>query len=538
MIRTESGIELKKKLLEGIETVNKAVSSTLGPSGRNVLIHGADGVVRITKDGATVAASFSQLDGEVQNVSAQLIRQVAINTADKAGDGTTTATLLAASIVSRGIKSILQGNNAVEVKKGIDIAIKATIEKLRTISKEITSEEQLKHIASISANNDTEIGNIIATAIDKVGKDGMVTIEQSKGDVSYLDTVEGIQFDRGYKSPFFVTDNSNNNAILDDPFIFIYDDVITSAAQLLPLLTAVTGLNKSILIIGEVEAEALAMLIVNKQRGMLKAIAVKAPEFGDRRDHILEDIAIMTGGRVFSKKKGDNIEKIKNFPVDQLGRSRKVTVTKDQTTIIDGKGNSDDIIKRIEDLKSLYDNAKSPYEIETIQSRLAKMTGGVAIIYVGGVSEVEMKEKHDRIEDALHATRAAVLEGYVPGGGLALMNCVPSLKYLKGDNLDQDLGIRIVIEAIQQPFIKILSNAGIENHYEIWTTILMTGDENTWIGYNVKTGVYEDFNVSGVIDPTKVTRTALENAASIAGTILTTDSIIYLKEDKSRTEEA
>ena len=532
MIKTEFGIELKKKLLAGIDIVNNSVSSTLGPSGRNVLIRRDDGSIHITKDGVTVASSITELNDEVENIGAQLLKQVAIKAADKVGDGTTTATLLATAMIREGIKSITQGCNPVSVKKGIDRAVKVVIGKLKEIAKDITGEEQIKQVATISANNDTEIGELITTAMDKVGLDGVVTIEESKTGETYLDTVEGIQFDRGYKSPFFVTDNNTMQAILEDPYILIYDDNLTTGKQLVPVLGAVNKIDRSLLIIArDIDGEALATLIVNKGRNIVKVCGVKAPEFGDRRLHVLQDIATLTGGTVISKDKGYDLAKMTSFDLKLLGQARMVTVTKGQTTIIDGKGNTDAISSRIVEIKTQLDKADSNFDTQILQSRLAKMTGGVAVIYVGGGSEVEMREKKDRVDDALHATRAAIEEGIVPGGGMALMRCVDSLQRLHVGEPDEILGAMIVEQAIQEPFRKILSNAGIEDFYRILHCIDAESKDN-WNGYNIKTGMYDSFLTTGVVDPVKVTRTALENAASIAGTILTTESVVYLKTEK------
>jgi chaperonin GroEL len=532
MIKTEFGIELKKKLLVGIDIVNASVSSTLGPSGRNVLIRREDGSIHITKDGVTVAASITELEDEVENIGAQLLKQVAIKAADKVGDGTTTATLLATAMIREGIKSITQGCNPVSVKKGIDHAVKVVTGKLKEIAKDITGEEQIKQVATISANNDTEIGELIATAMDKVGMDGVVTIEESKTGETYLDTVEGIQFDRGYKSPFFVTDNNSMQAILEDPYILIYDDNLTTGKQLVPVLSAVNKLDRSLLIIArDIDGEALATLIVNKGRNIVKVCGVKAPEFGERRVHVLQDIATLTGGTLLSKDKGYDLTKMQNFDVKLLGQARMVTVTKEQTTIIDGKGDVDAISNRIVEIKTQLDKADSNFDTQILQSRLAKMTGGVAVVYVGGASEVEMREKKDRVDDALHATRAAIEEGIVPGGGMALMRCVDSLQSLHIGEPDEILGVEIVEKAIQEPFRKILFNAGIEDFYRILHCIDAESKDN-WNGYNVKTGMYDNFLTIGVVDPVKVTRTALENAASIAGTVLTTESVVYLKTEK------
>ena len=543
MVHTKFGIDLKKKLLEGIEIINKSVGSTLGPSGRNVLIHGTDGIIRITKDGVTVAASFSKLNDPIQDIGAQLLKQVSLKAADKAGDGTTTATVLASKMIEKGISAISQNVNPIEIKKGMDLASKTVVDKLREMSQDITDEQQLIQVATISANNDDEIGKLLAEAMNKVGVEGVVTIEDSYDGETKLDTVEGMQFDRGYKSPYFVTDNNSMQAILEDPYILIYEGEISKAKQIIPIMESVNAVNSSLLIIAtDIVGEALATLIVNKGRQLIKVAAVKAPDYGDRRLQILQDIAVLTGGTTLHKDQV-NLEKTRDLKL--LGRSRKVNISKDQTTIIEGKGDIDAISQRITEIKAQLDNSKSNFETETLQNRLAKMTGGIAVVYVGGGSQVEVNEKKDRVDDAMHATRAALEEGIVPGGGIALLNCLESLDKLVAINHDQSIGIDIVKQAIKEPFRKILENAGIENQYEVIANInhnkanYPSDDEsnNIWEGYNVKTGVYENFFYSGVIDPTKVTRTALENAVSVAGTILTTESVVYLEEDKKKNSD-
>ena len=535
MTKTEFGVELKKKLIKGIDLVNASVSSTLGPSGRNVLIRKEDGTIQVTKDGVTVASSITRLEDEVEDVGAELLKQVALKAADKVGDGTTTATLLAATIVKEGVKSIEKGSNPIYVKKGMDMALKIVVDKLKKMSKDISSEDQIKQVATISGNNDSEIGELIATAMEKVGRDGIVSIEESKTGETKLDTVEGMQFNRGFKSPYFVTDNNTMLSILeDDPYVLLYDDEIKTNKQLIGVLSTVNGQGKSLLIIAkDIEGEALSTLIVNKIRGIIKLSAVKAPEYGDRRTHALEDIAILTGGTVLSSRKGHDLTKMNPFDLGLLGQTRLVTVSKDQTTIIDGKGDIDKITARVTEIKSLIDKSESQFETEILQNRLAKMIGGVAVIHVGGFSDVEMKEKKDRIDDALHATRAAIEEGIVPGGGMALMRCIDHHPKHKM-SADERLGYDIVMRSIEEPFRKILSNAGIDNFYSILNEIDKANPDHKWSGYNVKTGEYQDFFQSGIIDPTKVTRTALENAISIAGTILTTESIVYLKSETSK----
>lgn len=532
MIKTEFGTELKNKLLVGINKLNSSVSSTLGPSGRNVIIREDDGVIKITKDGVTVAKAFNKLEDPIEDIGAQMIKQVSIRSADKVGDGTTTSTLLATVMVTEGIKAITQGSNAVEVKKGIDKAVSAVVGQLKVISQEISSEDQIKQVATISANNDTEVGTLIATALDKVGNDGVIAIEESKTGETELEVVEGMMIDRGFKSPYFVTNNAMMNAVLDKPLVFLYDGRISSTAQILPVLQAAAVENQPLLIIAEdIEGEALALLVVNKVNNVLKVCAVKAPDFGERRTHILEDMAVLTGGTVVSPTKGNKIDKMKKDEFTPLfGKARMVTVTSKDTTIIDGKGTPEAITERLMDIKTQIDVAKSNFEVEKLQDRLSKLTGGVAIINVGGMSEVELKEKKDRVDDALHATKAALDQGIVPGGGMALINCIDAVKTAEYSNKDQELGAKIVEKALYAPFSTILANAGEENPYEILSNIksLQPHSANAvWEGFNVKTGEYTDLLTAGVLDPTKVTRSAIENAASVAGTILTTDSTVY-----------
>ena len=532
MIKTEFGTELKNKLLVGINKLNSSVSSTLGPSGRNVIIREDDGVIKITKDGVTVARAFNKLEDPIEDIGAQMIKQVSIRSADKVGDGTTTSTLLATVIVSEGIKAITQGSNAVEVKKGIDKAVSAVVNQLKTMSQDISSEAQIKQVATISANNDTEVGTLIATALDKVGNDGVIAIEESKTGETELEVVEGMMIDRGFKSPYFVTNNSMMNAVLEKPLVFLYDGRISSTAQILPVLQAAAVENQALLIIAEdIEGEALALLVVNKVNNVLKVCAVKAPDFGERRTHVLEDMAVLTGGTVVSATKGNKIDKMKKDEFTALfGKARMVTVTSKDTTIIDGKGTPEAIEQRLNDIRGQIDIAKSNFEVEKLQDRLSKLTGGVAIINVGGMSEVELKEKKDRVDDALHATKAALDQGIVPGGGMALINCIDAVKSAEYSNKDQELGAKIVEKALYAPFSTILANAGEENPYQILSNVKTNQKQSMnplWEGYNVKTGEYTDLLAAGVLDPTKVTRSAIENAASVAGTILTTDSTVY-----------
>jgi len=536
MIKTEFGNDLKNKLSNGIIKLNASVSSTLGPSGRNVLIKNEDGTVRITKDGVTVAKAFTRLEDPVEDVGAQLIKQVSIKSADKAGDGTTTSTLLATTMVLEGIKGIGRGSNPVEVKKGIDKAVAQVVKHLKTISTDITSEDQIKQVATISANNDSEVGNLIATALDKVGRDGVVAIEESKTGETSLEIVEGMEFERGYKSPYFVTDNNTMQSVLDKPYVLLFDGRLTTSKQLLEVLNFAATQAKPLLIIAEdIDGEALATLLVNKMRGNIQVCAVKAPDFGERRTHILEDIATLTNATVISKDKGHTIEKIPASTfATLLGKCRVVTSSKDKTTIIDGTGKAEEIEARVLALKEQIDNSKSDYERERLQDRLAKLIGGVAIINVGGLSEIELKEKKDRVDDALHATKAAIEEGIVPGGGMAFIECANNLDRSQFANNDQLLGYEIVLKAIKEPFRKILYNAGIDDPHSILADIKAIKEtykegatQSIWEGFNVKNMKYENFLTTGILDPTKITRTAIENAASVAGTIITTESVIY-----------
>ena len=521
----EFGTVARKELVKGIDKLADAVVATLGPNGRNVVISNNQGVPQSTKDGVTVAKSIA-LKEPTQELGVQLLKQAAINTANKAGDGTTTSTLLAREIIKAGLNSLDNGENAVKIKREIDIAVTTTINNLRDkISEDITGEAQLEQIASISANNDPEIGKLISTAIDKVGLDGVVHIEESKTGDTYLETVEGMQFDRGFKSPYFVTDNNTMSSILDTPAILILDQKLTQVKELLPILEAVSSEGKSLLIIAEdIDNEALATLIVNKMRGTVNVCAVKSPDFGERRKLVLEDIALTTGGQVFSKDKGMKLDK---FSWDWFGEARKITVTKDQTTIVDGKGTVEVIEARVEELQKQIDNSNTPFEIEQLQNRLAKFVGGVAIIHVGGHTETEMLEKKDRVDDALHATKAAIQEGVVAGGGVALL-------YAR-ESIDRDnRGAEIVYKACGKAFEQILVNAGYDKSEAIFigqTDLVNAKKFNTWTGINIETGEAINFKESGIIDPTKVTRLALENAASIAGTVLLTECTIT--EDKS-----
>jgi len=520
------GKEARQSLRSGVDQLADAVVCTLGPSGRNVFIHRKGENPISTKDGVTVAKEI-ELENLIENTGAQAVKQVAIKSATLAGDGTTTATLLAREIYVQGIEE-LENSNAVEIKRGIDIAVKEVIKYLQSdYSKDITQEDQLKHIATISGNNDVEVGNLIATAMDKVGRDGLITIEESKTGETYLETVEGMQFNRGMKSPYFTTDNATMTAVLNDPLILITDKRLSTLKELLPLLESVSQQNKSLLIIAEdIDAEVLSTLVVNKMRGILNVVAVKAPEFGDRKKAMLEDIATLTGGKVVATEKG---MKLDHFDKAWFGKARKVVVGKDDTTIIDGKGEDEAITSRIEDIKAQIDNTVSPYEKEILQDRLAKIIGGVAIIHVGGHTEVEMREKKDRVDDALHATQAALQEGYLPGGGVALLNASWYLQnILQGDltsHPDQEKGIEIVVKAIRKPFEQILLNAGeVQEMIDERKNHIAGSDK--WKGFNPRIGQYVNMLEEGIIDPTKVTRLALENAASVAGTMLITECVI------------
>jgi chaperonin GroEL len=532
------GSEAREKLLSGVNQLADAVVSTLGPSGRNVFIQQQGGNPTSTKDGVTVAKEV-ELEDPIENTGAQAVKQVAIESARLAGDGTTTATLLAREIYRQGL-SELENSNAVEIKRGIDIATKEVIKYLRDdYSKEVTDEEQIKQVATISGNNDPEVGNLIATAMEKVGRDGLVTIEESKTGETYLETVEGMQFNRGYKSPYFVTDNNTMTSVLNNPLILITDKRLMNIKEMLPLLESVSQQNKDLLIIADdIDGEALSTLVVNKMRGILRVVAVKAPEFGDKKKAMLEDIAALTGGTVVSEEKGMKLDK---FDLQWFGNSRKVTVGKDDTTIVDGKGTEEAITKRIEELKEQIENTVSPYEIEILQDRLAKLIGGVAMIHVGGHTEVEMREKKDRVDDALHATKAALQEGILPGGGIALLNAAAYLAgILEGEitnHPDQEKGINIVMRAITKPFEQILLNAGETLETIEARRVVLSLEDNNWQGFNPRTGQYVDMLSEGIIDPTKVTRLALENAASVAGTMLITECVITNLKPKDKQEE-
>ena len=522
----EFGPEARKQLVNGIDKLADAVIATMGPNGRNVVIAN-NGVPQSTKDGVTVAKNVS-LEDPIEELGVQMVKQAAIKTADNAGDGTTTATLLAREMVKAGLSHLNNGANAVEIKRSIDKAVQQVVETLRSNAEDITSEEQLEQIATISANNDPEVGKIIATAMKKVGREGVVTIEESKSGETYLETVEGIQFNRGFKSPYFVTNNSTMSAGLDNPYILIADHRFTKIKELLPVLEGVSGTGRSLLIIAQdIDNEALATLVVNKMRGTLSVCAVKAPEFGDRQKLLLEDIAILTGGEVFSTEKGMKLEK---FSWDWFGEARTVNVTKEQTTIVDGKGDSGRIEARIEALQQQIEQAGSPFEVEKLQERLSKFVGGVGIIHVGGFTESEMKEKKDRVDDALNATKAAIEEGIVPGGGSALL-------YALGAVDNNGIGSQIVKQACAKPFTQIMVNAGYDEvAAKIIADNLINSGNDIWAGYDIRNDKTVDMKEAGIIDPAKVTRTALENAASVAGTILLTECTVADKPQENNNQ--
>ncbi len=518
--------EARDALKKGVDKLANAVKVTLGPRGRNVVIEKSFGAPTVTKDGVTVAKEI-ELSDKVENMGAQMVREVASKTNDIAGDGTTTATVLAQSIIQTGLKNVTAGANPMDLKQGIDQAVKAVVEELRNQSKPVgDSLDSIRQVGSISANGDAEIGNFIAEAMEKVGKDGVITVEEAKGTESYLDTVEGMQFDRGYLSPYFVTNSENMTTELDEPYILIFDKKISNMKDLLPVLEKVVQSGKPLLIIAEdVEGEALATLVVNKLRGSLKIAAVKAPGFGDRRKAMLEDIAILTGGTVISEERGYKLE---NATLDFLGTADRVSIDKDNTIVVGGKGKDDDIKARVNQIKSQIENTTSDYDREKLQERLAKLSGGVAVLYIGAASEVEMKEKKARVEDALHATRAAVEEGIVPGGGVAFLRTLKVFDKLKAENGDVQVGFNIVKRALESPLRAIADNAGVEGSIVVQKVLEGKGA----FGYNARTEVYEDLIKAGVIDPTKVARTALENAASVAGLMLTTEAVVVEKPSK------
>jgi len=513
-------VEARDTLKKGVDTLANAVKVTLGPRGRNVIIEKKFGSPSITKDGVTVAKEI-ELKDALENMGAQMVKEVASKTADQAGDGTTTATVLAQAIIAPGLKSVAAGANPMDLKRGIDKAVSTVVGSLQSQSKTVGEDNnKIKQVASISANNDEIIGALIAEAMEKVGKDGVITVEEAKGTETEVKTVEGMQFDRGYLSPYFVTNTDKMEAELENPYILIYDKKISNMKELLPILEKQVQTGKPLLIIAEdLDGEALATLVVNKIRGSLKVAAVKAPGFGDRRKAMLEDIAILTGGTVISEERGFKLE---NAELDYLGQAEKVVIDKDNTTVINGSGNSEDIKGRVSQIKAQIETTTSDYDREKLQERLAKLAGGVAVLYVGAATEVEMKEKKDRVDDALHATRAAVEEGIVAGGGVALIRASEALKDLKGENEDENIGIEIIKRAIEEPLRQICNNAAVEGAVVVQK--VREGKDD--FGYNARTGAYENLIGAGVIDPTKVTRIALENAASIAAMLLTTEVVL------------
>ena len=517
--------DARAKLKRGVDALADAVKVTLGPKGRNVVIDKKFGSPTVTKDGVTVAKEV-ELSDPVENIGAQLVKEVATKTSDLAGDGTTTATVLAQAIYREGLKNVTAGANPMELKRGIDKAVGVIVEELKKLSTTTAGKKEIAQVGTISANNDREIGDLIADAMEKVGKDGVITVEEARGLETTLETVDGMQFDRGYLSPYFITDPEKMEAVLDTPYILIYDKKISAMKDLLPVLEKVAQTGKPLLILAEdVEGEALATLVVNKLRGTLKVAAVKAPGFGDRRKEMLVDIAKLTGGKVISEELGFKLE---NTVLADLGQSKRVVIDKDNTTVVDGKGKSDDIKGRIAEIRVAIDKSTSDYDREKLQERLAKLSGGVAVIHVGAATETEMKEKKARVEDALHATRAAVEEGIVPGGGVALLRTQESLTKLRGTE-DEKIGIDIVRRALEEPLRTIAQNAGVEGAIVLAKVKESKGN----IGYNAATDEYEDLVKAGVIDPTKVTRTALQNAASISGLLLTTECVVVeKKEDK------
>jgi chaperonin GroEL len=518
--------DARAKLKKGVDHLAEAVKVTLGPKGRNVVIDKKFGSPTVTKDGVTVAKEV-ELSDPIENMGAQMVKEVATKTSDLAGDGTTTATVLAQAIFREGLKNVTAGANPMELKRGIDRAVEAVVEQLKTLSVPSAGKKEIAQVGTISANNDKEIGNLIAEAMEKVGKDGVITVEEAKGLETTLETVDGMQFDRGYLSPYFVTDPEKMEAVLDDPYILIHDKKISAMKELLPVLEKVAQSGRPLLIIAEdVEGEALATLVVNKLRGTLKVCAVKAPGFGDRRKEMLRDIAVLTGGQVISEELGFKLE---NATLNDLGRAKRVVVDKDNTTVVDGRGKEGDIQGRINEIKAAVEKSTSDYDREKLQERLAKLSGGVAVINVGAATETEMKEKKARVEDALHATRAAVEEGIVPGGGVALVRAQLALDKLRGTD-DEKIGVEIVRRALEEPIRMIAQNAGAEGSIVVGR-VKESKEKN--FGYNAATDAYEDLVRAGVIDPTKVTRTALQNAASIAGLLLTTECVVVeKKEDK------
>ncbi|MDP4175432.1 MAG: chaperonin GroEL [Bacteroidota bacterium] len=519
--------EARGGLKRGVDKLANAVKATLGPKGRNVILDKKFGAPTVTKDGVSVAKEI-ELEDPIENMGAQMVREVASKTSDVAGDGTTTATVLAQAIYKEGLKNVTAGANPMDLKRGIDIAVTKVVEYLKSISREVEGRNEIAQVGSISANNDKAIGDLIADAMEKVGKDGVITVEEAKGTDTALEVVEGMQFDRGYLSPYFVTDAETMEAILEDPYILIHDKKISAMKDLLPVLEKVAQQGRSLLIIAEdLEGEALATLVVNKLRGTLRVAAVKAPGFGDRRKAMLEDIAVLTTGTVISEERGFKLE---NATLSYLGTAKKVVIDKDNTTIVEGAGKAEDIKKRINEIRAQIEKTTSDYDKEKLQERLAKLSGGVAVLKIGAATEVEMKEKKARVEDALHATRAAVEEGIVPGGGVAFVRAISQLDKVEGENLDQTTGIKIIQKALEEPLKQIVSNAGLEG--SVVLNKVVEGKDD--FGFNAATETYEHMLKAGVIDPTKVSRTALENAASVASLLITTEAVVYEKKEAEK----
>ena len=526
------GNEARHRMLDGVNILANAVKVTLGPKGRNVVLEKSFGAPTITKDGVSVAKEI-ELEDKFENMGAQMVKEVASQTSDVAGDGTTTATVLAQTILKEGMKAVTSGMNPMDLKRGVDKAVMAAVDELKKISKPCKDDKAIAQVGTISANADEEIGHIIADAMGKVGKEGVITVEEGSGLYNELDVVEGMQFDRGYLSPYFINNQQNMSAELDDPYILLYDKKISNIRELLPLLEAVAKAGRPLMIISEdVEGEALATLVVNSIRGIVKVAAVKAPGFGDRRKAMLQDIAILTGGQVVSEEVGLSLEKA---TLDDLGSAKKIQITKENSTIIDGAGKKQEIEARVKQIRVQIDEATSDYDKEKLQERVAKLAGGVAVIKVGAATEVEMKEKKARVEDALHATRAAVEEGVVPGGGVALIRALQGIKDLKGANHDQDVGIQIACRAMEEPLRQIVANTGDEPS----VVLNKVAEGKGSYGYNAATGEYGDMIDAGILDPTKVTRTALQNAASIAGLMITTEAMVAeLPKDEKISPEA
>jgi chaperonin GroEL len=521
----EYNTDARSGLKAGVDKLANAVKVTLGPKGRNVILEKKFGAPTVTKDGVTVAKEI-ELENNIENMGAQMVREVASKTSDVAGDGTTTATVLAQAIYREGLKNVTAGANPMDLKRGIDIAVGKVITFLKSISKDVEGRNEIAQVGAISANNDKSIGDLIADAMEKVGKDGVITVEEAKGTETSLEVVEGMQFDRGYLSPYFVTDAESMEAVLEDPMILIHDKKISAMKDLLPILEKIAQQGRSLLIIAEdLEGEALATLVVNKIRGTLKVAAVKAPGFGDRRKAMLEDIATLTNGTVISEERGFKLE---NATVSYLGTAKKVVIDKDNTTVVEGAGKTEDIKKRINEIKAQIDKTTSDYDKEKLQERLAKLSGGVAVLKIGASTEIEMKEKKSRVEDALHATRAAVEEGIVAGGGVALVRAISVLDKVEGENIDQTTGVKIIQKALEEPLKQIVNNAGLEGSVVLQK--VKEGKDD--FGFNAQTEKYENLIKAGVIDPTKVTRTALENAASVSSLLITTEAVVYEKKEK------